>query len=223
MGNWLERKPTCFSGWVVHPEQKGYEYGIPYGFCTPYSQTEESKIKRVQSRSWYRPSKETIEKIKKSNSGRKLTEEHKAKLRKTRIRKGIPHSEETKRKLSQITKSQWKNGIHKPKFKSKGQLEMIEILQKFGFYVKDEHNVGGRPFDAFVKSKNLLIEFNGTFWHRDPRVEKYKIDPMSQSIWNHDKEKIDNARKLGYDVKVIWQMDWESCKDKESYIRELLC
>jgi G:T-mismatch repair DNA endonuclease (very short patch repair protein) len=209
--------------WSERPDLKELGRENMIRFCAPYSQSDIAKKKRVESRRWYRHSKETIEKIRESNRGRHLTEEHKAKLRKKRIRRGVPHSEETKKKLSDITRNQWKAGIHKRTYKSKGQLQVISILEQLGYDVKDEHLVDGRPFDVYIKDKNLLIEFNGTFWHRDPRIEKYKNDPLREYIWSHDKEKIDSATSIGYDVKVIWQMDWESCQDKVNYIKKLLC
>ena len=95
-------------------------------------------------------------------------------------------------------------------------------MNKLGYITEDEFIINGRPFDVYIKDKNLLIEFNGSFWHRDPRFSKYKNDPTSIKIWNSDKEKIDTAKQMGYDVKVIWQKDWESCENKEEYIKQIL-
>lgn len=191
-------------------------------YCFPKCQSDSSKKKRVESRKCYKHTIETKQKIGLSHKGISLTEEHKQKLRKPRIRRGVPHSQKTKDKLSIVTKEQWKNGIHKPKYKSKGQLEVIDFLNKLGYITEDEFIINGRPFDVYIKDKNLLIEFNGSFWHRDPRFSKYKNDPTSIKIWNSDKEKIDTAKQMGYDVKVIWQKDWESCENKEEYIKQIL-
>jgi hypothetical protein len=30
------------------------------------------------------------------------------------------------------------------------------------------------------------------------------------------------AEKSGYNVKIIWQYDWETCKDKKLLIKELI-
>lgn len=208
--------------WEKTPDRRKLSRQLMVKYCAPKSQTKDAIRNRVNSRKGYRHSQQTIAKIRKSNIGRKLSEQHKSKLRKSRIRKGVPHSVRTKRKLSKITKSQWKKGIHKTTYKSKGQLEVIRLLRELGYAVRGEYIVDGRPFDAYIRKKNLLIEFNGTYWHRDPRVEKYRVDPTSKLIWENDKNKIDNAKKLGYDVRVIWQNDWESCRNKQKYLQQIL-
>ena len=190
--------------------------------CLPKCQTIESKIKRVKSRDWYKPSDLTKQKISESQKGKCLTTEHKISLKKPKKTKriGFKHSQNTKDKLSSITKNQWISGIHKPIFKSQGQQEVIKILKEQGYSIQDEYVVGGKPYDVFVKEKNLLIEFNGTYWHRDPRFFKSTDDVIK--IWEKDKNKMLIADSNGYIIKVIWQHDWEQCKDKNIYIKKLL-
>ena len=56
-------------------------------------------------------SEETIQKMKRSHAGKKLTEEHKKNISKAvKLRGGFPHTEETKRHLSEL-----KKGIPNPK------------------------------------------------------------------------------------------------------------
>lgn len=60
---------------------------------------------------------------------------------------------------------------------------------------------------------NKLIEFNGTFWHADPR--KYKSDDIIRKtkvsdIWERDKTKTKVAEDNGYDLLVIWESDFKS-------------
>lgn len=190
-------------------------------YCLPKSQTDSAKLNRINSRKWYRPTEETKQKMRLARLGIPLTEEHKEKLRrpKSRKRTNYGHTEETKRKLSEITLDQWKSGIHKPIYKSKGHLQILDILKKLGFEVIDEYVVEGKPFDVFVKDKKLLIEFNGTYWHRDPR---FYSEEEGKVFWDRDKHKIDNAINKGYSVKTVWQHDWESCVDKEKLIGDLI-
>ena len=196
--------------------------GLMIKHCLPKCQTIESKIKRVKSRDWYKPSEDTKQKMSQSQLGKPLTEEHKLKLRKPKKakRSNFRHTTETKHKLSLITKNQWKSGIHKPIFKSKGQQEVIRLLKEQGYSIQDEYVVGGKPYDVFVKEKNLLIEFNGTYWHRDPRFFTSSDEVIK--IWEKDKNKRLIAESNGYIIKVIWQHDWEQCKDKNIYIKKLL-
>jgi hypothetical protein len=208
--------------WEGDEERREKSKQLMNEYCLPNSQTEETKLKRIESRSWYKHhSDETLKKMSDSQKGRPLTEEHKAKLRKPKSVKRINygHTEETKKKLSELTKQQWLDGVHKPTYKSKGHTEILEIVKDFGYSVEDEFVVCGRPFDVYVENKNLLIEFNGTFWHRDPR---FYSEEEGRVYWDKDKEKIDNAVKSGYDVRTIWQYDWENCNDKKKLIGELL-
>ena len=191
-------------------------------YCLPKCQTEQSKRKRVQNRAWYKPNIETKNKMSLVQKGKVFTDEHKLNLRKPKKTKrtGFKHTDITKNKLSLNTKKQWLNGIHKPIFKSKGQLEVINILKSEGYTIEEEFLLNGKPYDIFVKEKNLLIEFNGTYWHRDPRF--YKKNFECEKIWQKDKNKTLIAESNGFIIKTIWQFDWETCKDKKSYIKNLL-
>jgi len=189
-------------------------------YCLPNSQSDETKLKRVESRKWYSHSKETIEKIKNAQKGRPLTEAHKLKLRKPKktYRINFKHSNETKKKLSEMTKKQWLDGIHKPKYQSYGHQKIISICEKNGWVFEIEKLINGKPYDVYINNFNIIIEFNGTYWHRDPRF--YKEDLICRNIWEKDKNKIDIAKKNGYNVIVVWQYDWEKSEDQEKYLME---
>lgn len=190
-------------------------------YCHPNSQSQSTKLKRVESRNGYRHSEDTKIKIKNALKGKPLTNEHRLKLRKkkSKIRQNFKHTDETKHRLSKITKKQWEDGIHTPIFKSKGHSEILNIILKLGHDVNEEYLIEGRPYDVYVPQKNLLIEFNGTYWHRDPR---FYNDDESKSIWIKDKLKIDIALKNGYRIETVWQHDWENTKDKVQLINKLL-
>lgn len=60
-----------------------------------------------------------------------------------------------------------------------------------------------------------MIEFNGTYWHADPR--KYGPDYFhnkklitAKQIWEYDATKLSVAHQYGYNTFVIWEMDWKS-------------
>ena len=59
---------------------------------------------------------------------------------------------------------------------------------------------------------NKIIEFNGTYWHADPR--NYKDDDLirenvtAKDIHDFDKMKLSVFKKHGYDVLVIWESDY---------------
>lgn len=205
-----------------HPEAKERSRKLMIEHCLPNSQTEIARWNRQNSRIGYTHSETTKNKISMAQKGKRLSDEHISRLKKPKKTKrlGFRHSTETKQILSSITKTQWQHGIHKPVYKSKGQIELIDILKQKGYAVEDEHFVGGKPYDVFVIQKNMLIEFNGTYWHRDPRF--YQSDDSAKVIWERDENKKLTAETNGYIIKTIWQHDWETCKNKSEFVERIL-
>lgn len=68
--------------------------------------------------------------------------------------------------------------------------------------------------------KNKIIEFNGDYWHANPKIyDKNFINKTSnltaQEIWDKDKEKKRCAESAGYKVLYIWEKDYRENPDKE--------
>ena len=66
--------------------------------------------------------------------------------------------------------------------------------------------------------KNKIIEFNGDFWHMNPK--KYDRDYYNKiskiyakDKWEIDDIKINCAKELGYDILVVWESDYKCDKD----------
>jgi hypothetical protein len=209
--------------WIGDDARKEKSRELMVKYCHPNAWTDETNKKRSKSREGYKHSENTIQKIKTALSGKPLTKKHREALCVPKIRSGslgLKRSDITKQKLSQITTLQWKSGIHKVTYKSKGQIEVANMFRNEGFCVEEEFFINGKPYDVFVKDKNLIVEFNGTYWHRDPRF--YDVSSICQEKWNYDKNKLDIAKQNGYNVFVIWQYDWEHSNDKLSIIKEIL-
>lgn len=140
------------------------------------------------------------------------------------------HSLETKEKISNSLKKKWNDGCfdnRRPTLKSKGQIEMCNILRCSGYTVIEEYRINNRPFDAAVVNQRWLFEFNGTYWHLDPRI--YDVDFYDRSrdvyawqVWYNDNLKIMEAIKHGFKVYSIWQIDWDNAINKESFIQEII-
>lgn len=220
-----ERRKKMIDGmkkyWEGNESAKEKSRQLMIKYCHPSSQSSSAKIKRSESRKGYKHTEDTKIKIKNALKGKPLSNEHKLKLKKkkSKTRQNFRHSIETKQLLSKITKHQWENGIHKPIFKSKGHSEILDVILKLGYDVNEEYLIEGRPYDVYVPQKRLLIEFNGTYWHRDPR---FYDDENCKSIWNNDRLKVDIALKNGYRIETIWQHDWENSKDKVKLITQIL-
>lgn len=192
-------------------------------YCHPKAWSLETNKKRVLSRKGYRHTADTVEKIRVALKGRPLSKSHRKALCVPKSHPGslgLKRSAATKQKLSQITLLQWKTGVHVPTYRSKGQREVASMFRNDGYAVKEEFFINGRPYDVFVKERNLLIEFNGTFWHRDPRF--YSQSGACQKVWDNDKTKMELAKQNGYNIAVIWQYDWERSQDKPQLLESII-
>ena len=69
------------------------------------------------------------------------------------------------------------------------------------------NGVETKIYDIFIPSLNLVIEYNGDYWHCNPK--KYKPDYFNQKkqktakeLWEYDKNKIDLIREKGYNLEI---------------------
>ena len=79
---------------------------------------------------------------------------------------------------------------------SSGQNEIFKFIEDLGLNPVLEHKVGNLPYDIFVPSRNLVVEFNGLRWHSKP-------DSKSR-----DTEKYRNAKKNGLNFLMIFEDEW---------------
>lgn len=201
----------------------------------PVSQTESVKIKRVQTRKdngWLGHTEKWRRSVRLAAKNRVLTDETRKQMSISAKKRGYCRdvewkpSNETLSKMSVATTKLWKNGVFKFVSTSKGQNELYKKIKELHPDAILNHIVNSRPFDVFIPSKNLLVEFNGTYWHYDPRKfdENYfdkSKNRYAKDIWKADTEKVNMAKSLGYNVKMVWQLDWET-KNKQDMIEELL-
>lgn len=72
--------------------------------------------------------------------------------------------------------------------------------------------IGPYSYDIRSRSRKKIIEINGTFWHADPRVYKSSDvvfqNNVASDIWRRDDNKLEYARSKGYDILVVWELDY---------------
>jgi hypothetical protein len=127
------------------------------------------------------------------------------------------HSDDTLHMLSEKTKSMWASGKFKKIYRSKTSMKLVNELKLLGYEVECEYFISGRPFD--IKINDCIIEFNGTYWHYDPRkYDEHFYDEIrgvyAREIWDRDKEKLSLAETAGFRTYVVWQIDWESTPEE---------
>ncbi len=170
-------------------------------------------------------------------TGLKRSEEFKELQRKNALQQfKDPKQRELRSKM--LTEN-WQNGtmIYTPKVNtnsSKQEKEFFsllkeyipEIKQKYVIkYISKETKRKRHLFpDGFLESKNLVIEFHGSFWHADPRY--YNEDQIihhgitAKEIWENNKNKENLYKTLGYNYLVVWSYDF--LENKEKCIKETI-
>lgn len=78
----------------------------------------------------------------------------------------------------------------------------------------------GNAYSYDFTYKKKIIEFNGDYWHCNPKIyESFFFNKnkglTADEIWKHDNKKNNLAKKHGYQVLIIWENDWNT-KQKET-------
>jgi hypothetical protein len=164
--------------------------------------------------------KETINKISKTKTGVSTSDHMKQEKYREMVRKVALKTfsnPELKKKLSLSLKERIAKGELKSYNRSKAEDELISYLRSIGLEVIPNFLIESKIFDLYIPKFNLLIEYNGDYWHCNPK--KYqpnyinkKKNKTAKEIWEYDKNKIDLARKNNYSYEVIWELDYK--KDK---------
>lgn len=101
-------------------------------------------------------------------------------------------------------------------------LEEKEIKYKKQFRIKHEN--GFSVYDYLLTDYNIIIEFNGTYWHCDPR--KYTLDYYNSSkkmfakdIWDRDANKKLLAETNNYDMITLWEDDYAKLTSQDFFER----
>jgi len=148
---------------------------------------------------------ERNKKIRMALSGVKKSEEHKAKLKESFNREEY---KDGKRKLiiDRLT-----NGTFS--LSSKKEEEFIDkCVKPFGIEFETQHLIEelNHLCDVYIPSKNLIIEFQGDYWHANPK--KYSDDELTPyQVKKRDKDKLlrEYCDYNGITLVEIWESDYD--------------
>jgi hypothetical protein len=96
---------------------------------------------------------------------------------------------------------------------SKGETEWLNSLNILQEYRQKTIKINNRIFKVDAVINNIIYEFNGDYWHGNPK--KYKaedINPQAKKTFGElyrktlEKEKI--LKEAGYEVISIWESEW---------------
>jgi G:T-mismatch repair DNA endonuclease (very short patch repair protein) len=167
--------------------------------------------------------KETKEKISKSREGKATgkgnsmsKQKWRDKARKNLIKKWESGDLENTRKfMSEKLKETRRLGKLTSVIVSKKEKEILKEIKKMGFDVIGSHKVDTKICDIYIPSLNLIIEYNGDYWHCNPK--KYnsnyfnkKKSKYAWEIWEYDKNKLELIKNNGYTLEVIWESDFKN-------------
>ena len=71
----------------------------------------------------------------------------------------------------------------------------------------------GFMFPDFIYDNKKIIEFNGDYWHKNPKLYSESDEGVKEK-WNRDKLRLDELKRLGFEVMVVWEMDYKEDKLK---------
>jgi len=111
---------------------------------------------------------------------------------------------------------------------SKAEKEIKTELEKSGFIIEGQFKIENLKYDILIKGKNVIIEYNGDYWHCNPN--KYKADYFNQKkqkyaheLWEQDRIKKELAEKSGYKLFIIWEQDYMFQKEKTiKHIKQII-
>lgn len=146
--------------------------------------------------------------------------------------RGRFHTKELKEYMSELKLQQYREGIVKftTKHSSNVELEIGRRLKSWGIEIEPQFQIKGLPYmyDYYIPSKNLILEFNGDYWHANPK--KYKSGTMLKirgkgtflvdDIWTEYEKKVKLAEENGYKVVILWEYDFK--KFGEEALRKCL-
>ncbi len=164
--------------------EKNGNYGK---ICTP----EETEFRRQIASNWERTPEYSIL-LSKALSAHWESEEARQALSKTLISywevhehhwKGGHHTEETCLAIGIAKKKAWADGVYDGVFTSPNKPEKVvmQVLSNLGIdYEFNTFRLGTRIYDFFIPDLNLLIEYDGHYWHSKPKA--IEVDALKDQL-----------------------------------------
>jgi|688.fasta_scaffold47265_5 hypothetical protein len=168
--------------------------------------------------------KDSIKKISDSRSGKYTGDENHMKKKEYRdMSKNIMRSNWDngildRKVMSEQIKQTRRSGKIKSTIISKKEREIVSFLRSLNIEVISSFRVDSKVCDIYIPYLNLIIEYNGDYWHCNPI--KYDGDYFNQKknkyakdIWEYDRVKLELVRSYGYNLEVVWETDLKHDKN----------
>jgi len=87
---------------------------------------------------------------------------------------------------------------------------MFFVIKQKGYEYIEQFEIDGWFYDCFIPEKNLILEFDGDYWHAN--VKEDCINNRLENQWEIDRKKDNLAIKKGYNIIRIRESNKESIK-----------
>jgi len=129
-------------------------------------------------------------------------------------------TEEEKQEINK--KKLYKNGMQsKMEKKLFTMLKEVSSLDLTPQLILKRNDGSNKHYCYDIAFGNRIIEFNGDFWHANPKfygaedLIKHPKKPMvAKDIWARDKAKIEFAKSQGFDLIVVWESEFNESNQK---------
>jgi len=96
-----------------------------------------------------------------------------------------------------------------------------DLLEELNIIYETQKIVGGKIYDFYIPSKNMLIEVDGDYWHAKDKDLK-DMSPVQKKIFYNDLRKNAIAKQNGFDLERVWEdeilNEYEKTKFKFKYL-----
>jgi G:T-mismatch repair DNA endonuclease (very short patch repair protein) len=108
---------------------------------------------------------------------------------------------------------------------SNKEKKLLTEVKKLKYTPIGSYSVGRYVCDIYIESLNLIIEFNGDYWHCNPnKYDKGYLHPhkkkTAKEIWDEDNLRVDNIKKYGYNLEVIWECDLDKPNNLKTILKK---
>lgn len=107
-------------------------------------------------------------------------------------------------------------------FMEKEVVDCVKSIYPGEVRENDRMALGGRELDIFLPDIRLGIEFDGTYWHADPRFfdeDDIVVNCPAIEIWERDREKDILCESAGIMLYRVKEYDW--CNERDRIMTEL--
>lgn len=138
---------------------------------------------------------------------------------------GKVHTEESKQRISKTMQqkvyevgadtylARFKQG--KEGYRSRQEVDcFLQLQQQFPEIIA---NVKIGSYIVDMQLGNIVVEFYGDFWHRNPMIYKNTYTAYhrtSEQVWQRDQQRQTSIQQAGLKYHIIWESTWKSDKNK---------